>query len=223
MATLTVVRRPRCSIRIHLPVCSADWRCLGGCSCRANRAAVVLKEQWLQAREWRAGLPEAAFLSRTTQAAQAGLWTPRLAILVPARTGKLVGLIASQLLLFCASGTTLSLLSCWVGTWSRWARHGVAEGNPVDTLASDAVVKPPAVPFTVNVAVKALADASACWRPMEWAGCIVLANGAAGSWLHDWMLAVGSRAGHKRADLVAVQASTMATLISPHASIVSRT
>lgn len=101
--------------------------------------------------------------------------------------------------------------------------HGVTKGHAIHTLAADAVVQPPAVSFTVNMAIEALAYASACWRPVEWAGSIILANGAAGSRIHDGVLAVGSRAGHERADLVTIQASTMAALISPNASIVSRT
>lgn len=183
---------------------------------------MILEKQWLQARQGRAGFTEAALLAGATQAAQAGLRTPRLAVLVTARTRQLVGLVAAQLFLFCAGGTTLSLFPRRVGAWCWRALHGVAQGHAIHALAPDTIVQPPAVPLAVDVAVQTLAHASACWWPMEWAGCVILANGAAGSGFHDGVLAVGSRACHEGADLVAVQACAMAALISPHASIITR-
>lgn len=91
VAALAVVRGPGCPISIDLPISPAGWRSpQGGGGCGADGAAVVLEEQGLQAGKGRAGLAEAALLARATQAAQAGLGTPRLPVLVATRTWQLV-------------------------------------------------------------------------------------------------------------------------------------
>lgn len=91
VAALAVVGGPRCPVGVNLPVSPAGWRSpQGSGGCGADGAAVVLEEEGLKAGEGRAGLPEATLLARTAQAAQAGLRSPCLPVLVAARAWELV-------------------------------------------------------------------------------------------------------------------------------------